>query len=268
MKLRILAFVGILIGAGVAGLSPIAALAAEPASTAKPAISAAAIAAVKRMGQTLSAREFSFRVQTIRVYAGPKGEPLHIFHALDVTVQRPNKLLVLKNGDDGPGKLIYDGKTLVVYMGGANKYVSIPMPNTIEAMMKEAMGRLGVDFPLADFLTNAPGQSFLSGVTAGEIINTMTIDGVPCLHMFFSQPPGIELELWLEKNDRSLPLRLIVTYRSLPGEPNFVATFSDWNFSIHPSDAQFVFQPPPGAEQVALKLPTGALKQKAGGGSK
>jgi hypothetical protein len=74
----------------------------------------------------------------------------------------------------------------------------------------------------------------------------VTVDGAPYLHLFFAQPPGIELELWLSKNDRSLPSRLIVTYRMLPGQPNFIAEFSDWNFDIHPSDATFVFQPPPG----------------------
>ena len=252
MKLRILAFLGILAG-GLAGLAPAAIRAAEPASPAKPQISAEASAALQRMGETLRAQQFSFQAQTIRVYAGPNGEPLHIFHTLDVTVRRPNRLLVLRNGDDGASKLVYDGKTLDVYMADANKYASIPVPGTIEAMMKEAMGRLGVDFPLADFLTDAPGKSFLSGVTAGQVVNTVTIDGVPCLHMFFSQPPGIELELWLEKNDQSLPRRLIVTYRSLPGEPNFIATFSNWNFSVHPADADFVFQPPAGAARMALK---------------
>ena len=89
--------------------------------------------------------------------------------------------------------------------------------------------------------------------TEGTVVNTVTIDGVPCLHMFFSQPPGIELELWVEKNDKSLPRRLIVTYRTLPGEPNFIAEFSDWNFNIHPSDTDFTFQPPADAAQVQLK---------------
>lgn len=253
MKLRILAFLAVLVGGAIAGLAPVRLLAAEPAGAQMPQISAQAKEALTRMGETLRAQQFSFSAQTIRVYAGPKGEPLHIFHALDVTVRRPNRLLVVRNGDDKPGKLVYDGKTLVVYSAEGNKYFKIPVPGTIEGMMKEAMGRLGVDFPLADFLTNSPSQSFLSGVTQGEVVNTATIDGVPCLHMFFVQPPDLELELWTENNDRALPRRLIVTYRSLPGEPNFVATFSDWNFSIHPTEADFVFQPPPGAVQVALQ---------------
>ena len=120
-------------------------------------------------------------------------------------------------------------------------------------MLKEAVGRLGVDFPLADFLSSAPNKAFLTGVTSGRVVNTITIDGQPYLHLVFNQPPGIQLELWLSKNDQSLPRRLIVTYLSLPGAPNFIAEFSNWNFDIHPSAADFAFQPPAGAEKVALK---------------
>jgi hypothetical protein len=268
VKLRILALVAALIGGGIPGFTPVTLSAAEPANTGKAEISAEARAAVQRMGETLRAPQFAFQAQTIRVYAGPKGEPLHIFHTSDVTVQRPNRLLVSTTGDDGPAKLIYDGKTVFIYIGGTNKYASIPAPGTIEAMMKEVMGRLGVDFPLADFLTEAPAKSFLSGVTAGEVVNTVTIDGVPCLHLFFSQPPGIELELWLEKTDQSLPRRLIVTYRSLPGVPSFIARFSNWNFSVHPSDSDFAFQPPAGATRIALKPPTSTAREKARGGAK
>jgi hypothetical protein len=220
----------------------------------KPAISDEASTAMLRMGQTLRAEQFSFQVRTIRVYGGPGGEPLHIFHSTKVVVHRPNRLLVDVTGDDGESKLLFDGKTAAVFSATHNKYASIPVPDgTIDAMLKQVVGRLGVDFPLADFLTEAPAKAFLTGVTAGQSVGMVTIDGAPYLHLVFSQPPGIELELWVENNEQSLPRRLIVTYHDLPGTPNFIAEFSDWNFNIHPSDADFAFQPPAGAEQVQLK---------------
>jgi hypothetical protein len=264
VKLRHFAILSGLLLGGLVGLGPFAALAAS-AATATPSISPEASAALARMDQSLKSQAFSFQARTIRVYAGPQNEILHIFHTLDVTVRRPDRLLVDRNGDDGPGKLVYNGKTLVIYMGRDNKYASIPVPDTIEGMMKVAMGRLGVDFPLADFLTDAPGKAFLSGVTSGEVVNTMTIDGVPCLHLFFSQPPGIDLELWLEQGAQSVPRRLIVTYRQLPGQPDFVAEFANWNFAIHPADADFAFQPPPGAVKVALKAPAKPTAAKPAG---
>lgn len=218
----------------------------------KPAISEDASAALARMGMTLQAKEFSFQARTIRVYSDRGGELLHIAHQFKVTVRRPDRLLVDGTGDDGPRKLIYDGKTAVLVLNDGRQYASIPVPDTIEGMMQVVMGHFGVDFPLADFLMNSPDKAFLTGVTAGRQVDMVTIDGVPCRHLVFSQPPGIELELWLEDNDRSLPRRLIVTYRSLPGEPNFVAEMSDWNFTTHPSDVEFEFKPPEGAERLTL----------------
>jgi len=234
---------------------------AHAANLPKPAISEAASSALARMGKTLQANEFSFQARTIRVYSNQNGELLHIAHEFKVTVRRPDRLLVDGTGDDGPRKLIYDGKTAVLALDDGKKYFSIPVPDTIEGMMQVVMGHFGVDFPLADFLTNDPDKAFLTGVTAGREVNTVTIDGVPCRHLVFSQPPGIELELWLEDNDQSLPRRLIVTYRSLPGEPNFVAEMSDWNFAVHPSDAEFEFEPPEGAEQLQL----GTLRNQSTG---
>ena len=251
MKLRDALTGGLL---AILGFLPVTIPGAYGADPAKPSISKEAAEDLLRMGQTLRVEEFSFQAKTIRVYADPNGEPLHIYHAIRVTVHRPNRLLVDVNGDDGSTKLAFDGKTAIVYSTTANKYASIPVPEgTVEAMMKEAVGRLGVDFPLADFLSEAPNKAFLTGVTSGRVVNTVTIDGAPYDHLFFSQPPGIELELWLSKNEPSLPRRLVVTYRSLPGQPNFIAQLSDWNLNIHPADAEFAFQPPAGAEQVALK---------------
>ena len=255
MKLRYVIVLDAFFAGGLIGIIPLTAPASHAAAQEKkPAISEEASAALLRMGQSLRAEKFSFQAQTIRVYADPNGEPLHIFHTLKITVRRPNKLLAEATGDDGSSKLVFDGKTALVYSATHNKYASIPVPEgTIDAMLKEAVGRLGVDLPLADFLSDAPNKAFLSGVTSGRVINTVTIDNAPYDHLFFSQPPGIELELWLAKNERALPARLIVTYRSLPGNPNFIALFSDWNFDVQPTEADFTFQPPAGAEQVALK---------------
>ena len=267
MKLRYIATLGALVGGGAIGFLPAALPAAEPAKQAQPAISADASAALQRMGQTLRAEQLSFQARTIRVYAEPNGEPLHIFHTLKVTMHRPNRLLAEVSGDDGSSKLVFDGKTAIIYSAAQNKYASIPVPEgTIAGMLKEAVGRLGVDFPLADFLSDEPGKAFLTGVTTGRVVNTVTIDGAPYDHLFFLQPPGIELELWLSKNEQSLPRRLIVTYRSLPGQPNFIAEFSDWNFNINPPDSDFAFQPPAGAEQVALKPAAAPAPAKKKGG--
>jgi hypothetical protein len=227
--------------------------AAEPAKSVTPGISAEASTAVQQMGKTLAANEFSFQAQLIRAYLDDQGQLLHIFHTVKVMVHRPDRLAVHRTGDDGTNDLFYDGKTVAIFGASANKYAQIPAPNNIEATLDVIADRLQVDFPLSDFVDTDPAKSFLSDVTSGRVVNTVTIDGKPYSHLFFSQAGGIDLELWLDKTEQALPRRLIVTYRSMPGQPNFIAEFSDWNFSAHPSDAEFVFQPPAGAQKVELQ---------------
>jgi hypothetical protein len=256
MKRRTAALLASLCAGTLVGLAPVCDSTAVAASPEKSAISQDARTALAQMGTALLAKEFSFHARTIRVYSDKADLLLHIEHEFTVTVRRPDRLLIDATGDDGSRKLIYDGKTVVLALGDGKTYASLPVPDTIERMMQVVMGRFGVDFPLADFLTDTPDKAFLTGVTAGREVNTVMIDGVPCRHLVFSQPPGIELELWLQKNDPAVPRRLIVTYSSLPGKPNFVAEMSDWNFTVHPSDADFAFKPPEGAKQVEFGAAT------------
>ena len=244
----------------VAGLLASATLGAmsamiAPARAADPpaaVIGEEANAALARMNKTLMSKEFSFQSHTVRAYVGPNGELLHIAQTMKAVVRRPDRLLVDETGDDGSTKMIYDGKTLVVYGVTKKQYASIPAPGKIEEMLGVASDRMGVDFPLADLLTDDPEKSVLSGVTSGGQVGTATIDGVLCRHFFFIQSPDLDVELWLEDNERSLPRQVFITYRSLPGHPTFLAELSDWDFSIHPSDAEFTFQAPAGVKKVEL----------------
>jgi hypothetical protein len=216
------------------------------------AISADASEMLGCMSKALLANDFSFESRTLRAYAGPNGELLHIAHKTRTTVRRPDRLLVDATGDDGSTKMFYDGIDLVIYSVEGKQYARVHASGSIEQMLDVAESHLGVDFPLADFLSNDPQKSTLTGITSGGQVGTATIDGVRCRHLFFIQSPDLELELWLEDNDRALPRRLVVTYQSLPGRPRFFAELSNWDFSSHHADTDFVFQPPPGVVQVEL----------------
>ena len=212
--------------------------------------------ALARMSKTLQAKQFSFSSHTLRAYSGPNGELLHIAHLSKTVFRRPDRLSVDVTGDDGSIELLFDGKTIVLYGVEQKKYASIPVPNgNVDQALEIVEERTGTDLPLADLLSQDPGQSLLSGVTSGGRVGTSVIDGVPCLHFFFNQgSDDLDIELWLEDNEQALPRRLIVTYRALPGRPNFVAELSNWNFSVQPPDSDFEFKPPTGVAQVDLQV--------------
>jgi hypothetical protein len=178
---------------------------------------------------------------------------LHIAHTSKIVFRRPDRLAVSTTGDDGSMKLLYDGQNLVIYAVEQKKYASTAAPGGIDKAIDIAEDRTGTDLPLSDLLTDDPGQTLLAGVTSGGQVGTVTIDGVPCRHYFFVQAgEDLEWELWLEDNDRALPRRVVITYRSLPGRPRFIAELSDWNFDIQAPDSDFEFKPPAGVTQVDL----------------
>jgi hypothetical protein len=239
---------GLLAGATI-GMST--AVAPARAENPQPAgISEETSAVLARMSKTLMSPQFSFRSWTMRAYVGPNGELLHIAFDTKTVVRRPDRLMADVTADNGSTKIFYDGKALVAYNPDEKKYSSIPVAGKIDEMVDAAEKRLGADFPLADLLTENPEKSILSGVTSGGQVGVAMIDGVKCRHFFFNEAPDLDLELWVEDNDRSLLRRVFVTYRSLPGHPTFTAELSDWDFSIHPADADFAFNPPAGVTKV------------------
>jgi hypothetical protein len=255
----------VLIAMGAAGLGvsvPLMASTFHASAAPKPAITEDVSTAIAQMEKSLRAERFSFRARLLRVYPGANGQPLHIAHSMNITVQRPDRMRVDVTGDDGTVKLVYDGRSVSMLGIETNKYSTIPVPPTIQGMLDTVSGRLDTDFPLSDFLIGAPDKSVLLGVTSGTDQGTALIDGEPCRHLLLTEPPGVEIELWVEKNDRALPRRLIITYRTMSGQPSVIAELSDWNLTAQPSDADFVFQPPKGATLVELKSTSGTVKSK------
>jgi hypothetical protein len=245
---------GIFVTCGFFGIS---AGAVTPAGAADPqpaAVGNDVLAALARMGKSLQTKQFSYESRQYRATPGPDDQLLHIFHLNKVLVRRPDRIAVDMTGDDGEVKLLYDGKSVVVYPVEAKQYASIPISGNITSALDAAADRTGTELPLASLLSEDPAQSVLNGIISGGKVGTATIRGVRCDHYFFVQAPeDLELELWLEDNDRSLPRRVVVTYRALAGRPVFIAEISDWNFSPAVGDSEFEFTPPSGVTRVALQ---------------
>jgi hypothetical protein len=213
----------------------------------------APVALAQNTPQITADAQQAVRGQTIREYADVSGQPLHLFHSFTVIVRRPDRLAVDVTGDDGIARIVYDGKQLTLYRAEANKYATIPATGSIGDMLRTAASRLGVDFPLADLLAEGPGTGFLDGITSGRVVGNTNIGGVPCLHLFFIRSPGIELELWVQSREPTVPRRLIATYRPLPGEPRFIAEMGDWKLGLHPPDSDFEARLPSGATKVEIE---------------
>ncbi|PZM15771.1 DUF2092 domain-containing protein [Rhizobium tubonense] len=222
----------------------------EPTPPVKSGISDEAATAVSQMGKTLLARDLSITARTISVYLDQFGQPLHIFHTMKIAVRRPDRIAVEFIGDDGRHDLFYDGKTASVFFPDSKKYIAIPASGAIPSALDEVTNKLDLDFPLGVLFTDSPDKVLMGDAMAAWQVGTAIVDGVECRHLLFSQKSGIDVELWVEKNDAATPRRLIVTYPLLRGQPRFIAEFTSWKTEPPLPDAQFVFQPPADVKKV------------------
>ena len=62
-------------------------------------------------------------------------------------------------------------------------------------------------------------------------------------HLSF-ETTGADWQLWLERGDRPLPRRLIVTFVNAPGEPEYLTVITGWELDQSLDGALFQFDPP------------------------
>ncbi|MDQ0564317.1 hypothetical protein QO004_006135 [Rhizobium mesoamericanum] len=222
----------------------------EPAPPFKPAISDEAATAISQMGKTLRATDLSVTARTISEYLDEFGQPLHIFHTIKIAARRPNRIAVEFIGDDGRHDLFYDGKAASVFFPDSKKYMTISASGDIPSALDEIADKLGIDFPLGVLFSSSPDEVLLGDAMAARQVGIATIDGVECRHLLFSQKSGIDVELWVEKNEAATPHRLVVTYPLLQGHPSFVAEFTSWNTHPPLSDSEFTFAPPADVKKI------------------
>ncbi|MCS4093694.1 MULTISPECIES: DUF2092 domain-containing protein [unclassified Rhizobium] len=208
--------------------------------------------AVSQMGRTLMATDLATTARTIRVYLDESGRPLHIFHTMKIAAHRPDRIAVEISGDDGQQSLYYDGKAASAFFPGSKKYVVIPASGDIPSALDEVADKLAVDFPLGALFAASPEKVLLDDAISARQVGTDKVDDIECRHLFFAQRSGIDLELWVENNSAATPHRLVVTYRTLPGEPSFISEFTSWKTDERPSDSDFSFHPPADAEKIEL----------------
>lgn len=221
-----------------------------------PAIDPEAVAVVQKMEKfikTLTAYSIHSETETDEVLlAGPK---VQFGGTIDGTLQLPNRLHMLVTHDDkDTQEFFYDGSTLSVWLKDRNVWASAPAAPTVGEMITTVRAKYGLSFPLHDVLRSATQAELLKGVTAGVVIGTGFVAGVECDHLGFHKE-GIDAQIWIEKGDRPLPRKFVITTLEEPSQPQHSEILT-WDLSPKLEEAMFTFTPPAGAEKIVFAEPT------------
>jgi hypothetical protein len=208
---------------------------------------------LKRMGDYLAqAQSFSVSAEIWQDVDLSSGQRVQAGRTLDLQVRRPNGLHAEVHSPRRDRQLIYDGSRLTLFNRAKNFYGSIPAPRSLDQAMDVASEQFGINMPLEDFLRSDPQKDLLRDTTAGVDIGAVSVMGVPCEHLAFTEG-NIDWQVWIEDGPQPVPRKFVITYKDEPDAPQFTAIFNKWDFTTKLPDFVFKFEPPPGASQIDVK---------------
>jgi hypothetical protein len=175
----------------------------------------------------------------------------HNEHAT-LTAQLPNKLRGEISGDLRNRTVIYDGAKVVVYSPDDDVYARTAAPDSVNKLIGNLLDA-GVEMPMVDVLYQAGAGTLTEEVRGGVLVGDSNIDGADCDHLAFRQAT-IDWQLWVEKGDKPLPRKLVITTRYAVGDPQFQSILH-WNLKPKIDASTFVFTPPKGANEIPFRNP-------------
>ena len=219
------------------------------AAPSNPSVNPKALAALKRMSDTLAAaKAFTYKSSSIFEVPAKTGQFLTLFSNADIALKRPDKLRGILTGEAPHFDFFYDGKTVAAFAPHTKVYSLTKAPATIDAMLPDLEQETGIRFVTAPLLLSNPFRVMTRGLTSAVVVGPATVRGVACEHLAF-RSPGVNWEIWIASK-AALPLRLAVTFTDRPNFPRTLVEFSNWNLNPWLSDGDFVFHKPRGATEI------------------
>jgi len=211
-----------------------------------------------------AAKQFSFHAEISYDDLLPSGQKLQLAATDDVLVRRPDRIYSEFEGETGGKRFWYDGKTITLYDTKHHVYGTEEVPATIDAVLDHLMKVLGFSPPFSDLLHSDPYAILTKNVQYGFYAGLTQVDGRRCHHLAF-QEKKIDWQIWIEDGIQLVPCKLVITYKTLPGAPQFIAVFSHWDLVAPAPDSMFAANLPAGADRITFQATATAEKKAKGG---
>jgi len=211
------------------------------------------------MSDTLAgARRISFRVSSVEgVVDDRTHKTLHVTTQRSISLERPDRLRVEAHDGFSSHRLWYEEGRLTALRASAGRYAVAEVPDTIDAMLDYLFEEHGLVMPVADLLLSDPYEILSAGIETGVYVGEATVSGQRCHHLAFRQA-HLDWQLWVDaRGTRAVPRKFVITYKNEPGDPQFSATFDDWDLAAEFPDGHFEARLPDDADRVSLETLTG-----------
>src|SRR5208282_2603624 len=130
-------------------------------------------------------------------------------------------------------------------------FTKLEKPGSVDDVMKFIVQDLQTPIPLSMLLLASIKEELEKRATEVDFVERTTIAGNPVDHLAV-RTGYVDFQVWVAQGEQPLPLRVVITYKSAPGQPQFSADLSDWNLAPKIEESAFAFSPPAGAQAIAV----------------
>ncbi len=246
------------------GLTAIAGATEAPQKPAAPqsdkAIDPDADRLLRQMSDYLAGlKSFQVMASSVDQILTTDGRKLQVTGDHQVFVERPNRMrsqeVAAASGLAGNRLELWDdGKTMTLFCKANNTFASVSAPPSIDAAVDALHDQYHVDAPAADLLQSNAYEVLTEQVTGGQVIGKEPVDGVLANHLAF-RGEEVDWQIWIQDGPQPLPLRYVITSKTMRDKPEFAVQLSRWQTQAKLSDSTFEFHAPPGAKRVTT-VPT------------
>lgn len=167
----------------------------------------------------------------------------------NVSLSRPDRMRAEMEQSNGARTLtVFDGKEISTFAEAAGVYAQAPQPGGVDETLVYFVRDLGMRLPLAVLLISRAPAELDRRVKSVEYVEKTGILGTPAHHLV-GWTDTVDFQIWIAAGDQPVPLRIVLTYRNAPGEPEFRARLK-WNLAADVPDSLFAFTPPAGATRI------------------
>ena len=211
-------------------------------------------------------KEFSFRADVTLDKVYGDGSKVQYARVMELDVRRPGAFRIVTTGDDLKATSVFDGATFTLLLPDKKTWGQIPAAMSIDALVDHLADDYGLESPLGDMLVSEPCARMK--MTAAVYVGKGMVGSTSCDHLFF-QGTDVDWQLWVPESGPALPAKMLITEKTLPRDPQFVAVFSAWKEGPAPAQAFAVSVPEGFARDDSAFTPASAktghkAKGKAG----
>ena len=221
----------------------------EPKGAEASGIEPHAARVVREMGSYLTSLQ-SFRVQSdaFDEVVLTNGSKVELATSSEVSVRRPNAIASQQVGPSAKMAAWYDGKSLSVLCKTTDTYGTVAAPPTMDGALDMARKQYGIEAPASDLVYSYPYAVLTEGAKSGQYLGIENIDGTPTHHVAF-QEADVDWQLWIAVGSKPLPLRYVITTKTLPSQPEFTAHLKNRDTKASIPQAAFDFRSAAGFEE-------------------